>query len=452
MTVNLRHVSLPVFGGPVDRPLIAPGEYESRARSLYEAARLDWVVVYGDREHFANLAYLTNFDPRFEEALLLLGPGDRRYLIVGNEGVLYSRVLRLEVELVLCQSLSLLGQDRARAGNLETVLREKIGIARGSDVGIVGWKYLGDDEWSFGDEPAFVPAYVSRVLEQAAEGSVRDVTRLMVDPGTGLRSRNSPQQIAQLEWGAARASAAVWNMVRASEPGLTEYELVSRMGYQGEPLSAHLMLASGKGEILGLRSPTARTVERGDGVFTAVGYWGGLTARGGLLEAGPNSDYLDRIVKPYFESIATWYKCMVLGTRGGEVHDAVIGSFDGAEFGPLLNPGHSISLEEWVDTPIRPDSEDELESGMALQCDIIPYPMPDGYTTNCEDTIVLADEALRERLSESCPDLWRRASLRRQFMRDELGLPVSDDVVPLSSTPGYLPPFWLDPELVCAYK
>ena len=35
-------------------------------------AGLDAFVVYADREHFANMAYLTGFEPRFEEALLLL--------------------------------------------------------------------------------------------------------------------------------------------------------------------------------------------------------------------------------------------------------------------------------------------------------------------------------------------------------------------------------------------
>ncbi|HZS93019.1 MAG TPA: hypothetical protein VFE42_36710 [Chloroflexota bacterium] len=34
----------------------------------------DALLVYVDREHFANLAYLTGFDPRFEEALLILKP------------------------------------------------------------------------------------------------------------------------------------------------------------------------------------------------------------------------------------------------------------------------------------------------------------------------------------------------------------------------------------------
>ena len=36
---------------------------------------LDAFVVYGDREHAANVAYLSGYDPRFEETLLILLPG-----------------------------------------------------------------------------------------------------------------------------------------------------------------------------------------------------------------------------------------------------------------------------------------------------------------------------------------------------------------------------------------
>jgi hypothetical protein len=49
------------------------------------ADRQDALVVYADREHCANVAYLTGFDPRFEEALLLLSSEGRRKLLVGNE-------------------------------------------------------------------------------------------------------------------------------------------------------------------------------------------------------------------------------------------------------------------------------------------------------------------------------------------------------------------------------
>ena len=49
------------------------------------ARRYDHLVVWGDREHSANLAYLTGFDPRFEEALLIVGTSGDPALLVGNE-------------------------------------------------------------------------------------------------------------------------------------------------------------------------------------------------------------------------------------------------------------------------------------------------------------------------------------------------------------------------------
>ena len=39
-----------------------------------ETRGYDHIVVWGDREHSANIAYLTGFDPRFEEAVLIVGP------------------------------------------------------------------------------------------------------------------------------------------------------------------------------------------------------------------------------------------------------------------------------------------------------------------------------------------------------------------------------------------
>ena len=63
-----------------------PTRRASRRCSLAAPAGLDAFVVYGDREHAANIAYLTGYDPRFEEALLVLVPGRKPKLLVGNEG------------------------------------------------------------------------------------------------------------------------------------------------------------------------------------------------------------------------------------------------------------------------------------------------------------------------------------------------------------------------------
>ncbi len=66
-------------GGTSTRPELA------RLRERADASGYDRLVVYADREHSANLAYLTGFDPRFEEAVLVLGPADEPAILVGNE-------------------------------------------------------------------------------------------------------------------------------------------------------------------------------------------------------------------------------------------------------------------------------------------------------------------------------------------------------------------------------
>src|ERR1035438_8433693 len=87
--VDIIPIELPDFGGR-DEPLppIPLGEYEQRLSAVVARMKdtaLDFLLVYADREHFANLAFLTGFDPRFEEALLLLNTAGRRWLLVGNE-------------------------------------------------------------------------------------------------------------------------------------------------------------------------------------------------------------------------------------------------------------------------------------------------------------------------------------------------------------------------------
>lgn len=86
MPIALRDVVVPGFGVPLEAPRIPATTYEKRCRKAHARAECDWLVVYADREHLANIAFLSGYDPRFEEALLLLGPREKRVLIVGNEG------------------------------------------------------------------------------------------------------------------------------------------------------------------------------------------------------------------------------------------------------------------------------------------------------------------------------------------------------------------------------
>jgi hypothetical protein len=83
---------------------------------------------------------------------------------------------------------------------------------------------------------------------------------------------------------------------------------------------------------------------------------------------------------------------------------------------------------------------------MALQVDIIPATGTDYFTTNVEDGVALADEALREAFATAYPAAWARIQARRRFMSEGLGIALHPDVLPFSNLPAYLAPFLLGPD------
>jgi len=60
--------------------------------------------------------------------------------------------------------------------------------------------------------------------------------------------------------------------------------------------------------------------------------------------------------------------------------------------------------------------------------------------------VAVADAALRAELAARFPEMWRRLEARRAFMRDELGLRLSEDVLPLSNFPAAVMPYFLASE------
>lgn len=156
-------------------------------------------------------------------------------------------------------------------------------------------------------------------------------------------------------------------------------------------------------------------------------------------------------MRPYYATLATWFATIRVGVTGGEIAATVDAALaeHGAPFGSLLNPGHLTGHDEWLHSPVLPGSDQPFRSGALIQADMIPSPLPAGVVLNCEDTVALADQTLRDELARDYPDLWRRVSARRTFLQDELGLSLSPDLLPLSPSTAYLPPFWLADDLVC---
>lgn len=457
--VELVEVDLPEFGEPTVEPAIPAEVHAERvAAALARAGErgLDALVVYGDREHWANVTYLCGYDPRFEETLLILREGQRPALLVGNEGWAYAELAPGDVDRVLFQTFSLLGQPRGGAA-LPDILRER-GIAPGRRVGVIGWKYFGAGDGGLGASSLDVPSYIADAIRGLVgpSGAAVNATDILMAADGGLRAVNDVDQLAAFEHAATFTSQGLRNVLFGLRPGLREIDAARLMAFNGLPQAAHPMLSSGRRAFYGLPSPSAKVIERGEPFTMAYALWGALNARAGfVVEAADElpagiQDYVERLVAPYFSAVVAWWEAVGIGVKGGELHEAVLSRIGDPFFGVSLNPGHLIHLDEWMNSPIAENSAVPLRSGMALQVDVIPATNSPWFTTNVEDGLALADEPLRARFAQRHPEAWRRIERRRRFMTDVLGIQLRPEVLPFSNIPAYLPPFLLSPRRVMA--
>lgn len=449
-TIELTDVGFPPLPEALCLPQIGAAEYSRRIDELVGRVHADAVVVYGDREHCGNLAFLCGFDPRFEEALLVVSDR-RRHLLVGREGLDYAGVSPLDLEVTCVAGFSLMGIDRpAGQGLLEGLGAAGIGL--GDRVAVVGWKYFEAGELELGRPAIAAPAFIVDALRAVVgeSGAVLDAARALIDPDGGLRTINGADQIAICEWAASRCSARVFTALGAAREGVTERELAGHLWAGGDPLSLHPIVISGPDVRLALRSPTDRVLRHGDPIAVGMGLRGGNCTRAGMLasagEGEPGEAYLQRLAIPYFRVLVSWWESVAIGIQGGELYERCWSVAREVGVAPKLNPGHLIDVEEWLSTPIRAGSREPLRSGMVLQADIIPDTAGEFGVINCEDTVALGDEELRAELAQRHPEAWARIEARREFARAQLGVEIGEELLPLSCGPAHLPPFWLSPE------
>ena len=456
MQAVLGKVALPDFGDPVEQPVVPAALHAARLAAFIDRVRalgLGMALVYADREHSANLSYLTGFDPRFEEALLVVGAKSSPAILTGPENQGSARAASAAFEVTLFPSFGLLGQDRSMTPPLGDVLRQ-LGLQSGMAVGLVGWKYFGADEGALPGQMFDLPSYIVDTVRNVVgnSGRIVNATALLVHPSNGMRTVNEIEQLAAFEFASCHTSGAVRRVVLGARPGMSEFEAARLLGPIGLPLSCHPMLSTGVRAALGLGSPSSKLIERGDPITVAYGVWGALNCRAGWMagEAGElpqgAKDYIERLVAPYFTAVAQWYEGLGIGVTGGTLFDIIRRRLGDPFFGVLLNPGHLIHLDEWMNTPIYAGSNQRLVSGQALQADIIPATGTPYFTTNVEDGVAILDAGGRAALAERYPQAAERIEHRRDFMASALGINLKPEILPLSNMPGYLTPFFLSPE------
>jgi hypothetical protein len=457
---QLVEAAWPEFGAGERPPAASLEEFQSRidaARLAMESRRLTHLVVYGDREHFANLAYLTGFDPRFEEALLVIPARETPTLLVGNECEAYLSVSPLfaagHLRSERFQPFSLLNQPRANSRTLDQIFRD-LGITRGSSVGCVGWKYFSVTEHPLGNRAIDLPAYMTDSLrELASPENVINATDILMHPDHGLRTFCSPAEIAYFEYTSILASEGMRRIIFGLRDGMSDHEAAQLAGYNGEPLGCHMTFATAENRHGGLASPAGSRICRKDFISMNVCYWGSNSCRAGWAASSAADlppaaqDYVAEFAGVYFEAISEWFARLKIGETGDGLNEVIRTRLAFDKFGIFLNPGHLIHLDEWLSSPIFPGSQIQMHSGMAMQVDVIPSSST-YFSTRMEDGIVIANRDLQEKLQALYPDCFARCLQRREFMRNTLRIDVTDDVLPLSNMPGIVPPYFFSPNQI----
>ena len=457
MAARLIQIDWPDFGVPDLPPALTLDEMRARLAAFRHAIAARGhgaAVVYGDREHAANLQWLTGFDPRFEEAVLIVTPGDA-LLLAGNECLPYTGNSPLvqagDIQTGHCASLSLPSQPRD-GRRLADWLAEA--VPAGCKLGAIGWKWFEAGEV---DDPATaldIPAFLADPLRRIA-GRVENATDVMMHPGHGLRARVDAAEIVRLEFSNHMAAAALRRMVFGFREGMTDFEAYQGAGVGGLPMGCHSTFATGGRAAQGLSGPTGEILSLGQQIGFNICHWGSNICRAGWLARSADDlpeaarGYLDGFAGPYVEALSQWFSMMRPGVSGGEVWARMRALLPFETFGVYLNPGHLIGLDEWMSSPIYEGSTEPLASGMAMQCDVIPG-HPVWGSTRMEDGYVIADANLRADLVALYPAVAARCAARAEFMKSVIGLDVTDTLLPLADTCGIVAPYLFDPTQVIA--
>lgn len=444
-----------------EMPEMTAQDYRERLAQLWnmpQAADYDQIVIYGDREHFSNIHYFTGYDPRWEESLLILERGKLPVLLVGNEGIGYTRCLSAELDIQMYQTFSLMGQPNdERSKKLADIFKDS-GIQADSRIGLIGWKVYDADNFKGLPLVSDVPYYIVKTLEQiVTDGAIFNAADLLSDCEYGLKHHVSAKEIVQFEMNATFISRSIYQFLKQVKPGMSETEAAQLLGLDGRPLNMHPNINFGQNAQIGLMSPMPDSrLEYGMPMGVGYGMRGSLVHKKGLYVRNhdelPESskDYIEDFLKPYFACVVKWYEMMKIGTSCGDIYEMVDTVLGMDKFGITLNPGHLEHTDEWTNSPFEKDSTIKIHSGMVFQCDYSVSFTEPKMAAHIEDGLAVADEALTEEIRQISPACYERIMARKKFIREQLHVELPEEVLPMSDLTLICHPYMADISVVLA--
>ena len=441
-------------------PVMNASDYLDRINALLELGKglYSHYVIYGDREHFSNVEYLTGYDPRFEECLLIVSENQKPTIVVGNEGPAYAGRIPYPVNIVIYPTFSLPAQPQNHNVTLREIFKQA-GIDRTAKVGVIGWKMFYKKVFENYRRCYDLPMFIMQELLQATDADcLTNATDLMIDNCYGIRHRLSAKELILCEIAGTKSSRSTYRVLQNLEEGISELKASSFLHIDGDPIIAHPNINFGENNFYALASPThTRKLKVGDLVGVGMAYRRSLCHKVSYYvedESQYNPDIAEDIryiYRTYFSAVTAWYQEICEGATGGQVYAAVkkvVGNLEA--FGIGLNPGHTIHTDEWTNSPFAENSDEILHSGMAIQCDFTAAFPTKGISVHAEDGIIIANRAMQEEIRKISPDSFKRMQTRRDFMNNILGIHLAPDVLPTSDMPAVIFPYLRDLRTVLA--
>ena len=454
--IKLKEVEAPKPEEGLIPVMLSDVTMQNRKARLLESMQkdgFDAVVVYADLEHGSNFEYLCGFLPRFEEALLILHANGKAFMVLGNENLNKAGKARIEAVPIHMPHFSLPNQPMQTEKSVAQILAS-CELEDAEKIGLIGWKnftsHVEDNHLLF-DLPYFLVEALKTVCGKA---QFTNAAYLLIGEN-GVRTTNNANEFAHYEYGAALAGNCILKTMDRLKVGKTEMEMAETLAADGQRHSVVTIMATGARFEKANLYPGNKQIQCGDKISITTGFKGGLQSRAGYAvecaEQLPEKeqDYLKAVAIPYFQAVKTWLETIKIGINGNDLYEAVETVLPKEEYGWTLNPGHLCADEEWMSSPIYPQSEETLQSGMLFQIDIIPS--VNGYGgVSCESGILLADEQLRKAIAKEYPAVWERIVKRRAYMQEVLGIRIQEDVLPTSMATAYLRPYLLKKEMARA--
>ena len=425
----------------------------NRLLALGEGEGATHLVIYGDREHYSNIEHLTGYDPRFEESLLILRPGQKPILVAGNEGIWYAEIIPYDIQVEHYSTFSLSGQPRTKRDLRE--IFTSAGIAADAKVGLIGWKIFDEKDFANHKHVFEIPHFIVEKLKEAAgAANLFNANHFMTGNDSGIRHQLDAKELILAEIAGTRASRNTLRVLQNLAPGKSELEVSGAFALDGEPLSTHPNVNFGTRNVgLGIASPTqSKKLEYGECVSVGMGARRALIHKAAVFARDATdlspafAAAVENECKAYYDAVIAWYETVAVGVTGGEVYEAVSKALGGdfEKYGIGLNPGHQSHTDEWTNSMFYKGSTATIKPGLSLQCDIIAILPETRMFLHAEDSLVIADETLREEMKALAPAAWERIVARRGFMKDVLKINLSEDVIPTSDLQGLFFPYMAD--------